>query len=95
MATFEDLDFPQRYVDGLTNQGQSHFFFDNGYGVSVVRGPFSYGGPEGKFELAVLRGDKNNHEITYDTPITDDVEGYLSKSQVTALLEEIEKLPAA
>lgn len=55
--------------------------FANGYGARVVRGFFSYGGDEGKWELAVIkyRSDQSDRFSTaYDTPITDAVMGYLS-----------------
>lgn len=57
-------------------------FFDNGFGVSVVRHAYSYGGVDGLFEVAVLQGTSENWEIVYNTPITDDVLGSLSWSEV-------------
>ena len=62
--------------------------FDNGYGASVVTGPYPYGGEEGLYELAVLKNEK----ITYDTEITNDVLGHLSHSDVMNLLADIEAL---
>ena len=44
------------------NQIQKIYSFPNGYGASVIKGPYSYGGPDGKWELAVLKND----EICYD-----------------------------
>ena len=43
---------------------------DDGFGASVVRHPYSYGGAVGLWELAVL---DSNGRLTYETPITDDV----------------------
>lgn len=63
--------------------------FDNGYGASVVVGPYTYGGEDGLYELGVLG---SNGKLTYDTPVTDDVEGYLSEDDVTRLLEQIQNL---
>lgn len=69
-------------------------FFDNGYGVSVVQSPYSYGGCEGLYELAVLKGNKDSWNLCYDTPITSDVIGYLSADEVkiiTAKIKELER----
>ncbi len=63
--------------------------FPNGYGASIVQGPYTYGGDRGLYELAVFDKDGN---ITYDTPITNDVEGNLTEEDVTNLLERIQKL---
>jgi hypothetical protein len=70
--------------------------FENGYGASVVRGDFSYGGSEGFFELAVLKGGR----LCYSTPIqdlgiTDDVIGWLTDRKVQNLLRKIAALPKA
>ena len=46
---FENLDFE---YDEMGEH--AHHIFDNYYGVSVVRGPYTYGGKEGLYELAVL-----------------------------------------
>lgn len=93
---FSDLNFQphQNYPD--TGIAARHFF-PNGYGVSVVRfttpfGSGSYGSEEGLYELAVLQGVDENWNICYDTPITDDVLGYLTEEQVDSLLKEVEKL---
>ena len=64
--------------------------FDNGYGASVIRNKYSYGHEDGLYELAVLK----DNEITYDSPITNDVVGYLTPRQVAVLLQVIEELPS-
>lgn len=73
------------------NDYQKKFQFDNGYGASVVSSVMSYGGNKGLFEVAVLKDD----EITYDTPITGDVVGYLDFAGVADILDRIQKLPKA
>ncbi|WP_292018419.1 hypothetical protein [Megasphaera sp. UBA4382] len=64
------------------------FQFENGYGASVIRNHLSYGGPEGFYELAVLKDGK----INYRTPITNDVIGWLDKNDVADTLKQIEEL---
>lgn len=67
-------------------------FFPNNYGASIIKNPFSYGGDVGLFELAVIKGNKDNWEICYDTPIANDVIGYLNSEDINKYLEQIEKL---
>jgi hypothetical protein len=86
MITFNDLVFKQDIQRGLN---AARIMFDNGYGASVIIGPHTYGGEDGLYELAVLGKDK---KLTYETPVTDDVEGYLSEDEVTKLMEQIQKL---
>jgi len=86
MKTFNDLEFKQDIQRGLN---AARIMFDNGYGASVVVGPYTYGGEDGLYELAVL---DSNGKLTYETPITSDVEGYLSEDDVTKLLKQIQSL---
>ena len=69
---------------GITSRTQ----FDNGYEVSVVKSPYTYGGEKGLYELAIFK----DGEIRYDTPITNDVIGYLRPEDVTDIMERVEKL---
>ncbi len=86
MKQFKDLKFKKHpHLNGVI----SRITFDNGYGASVVKHEFSYGSDKGLYELAVL--DKNG-DLTYDTPITDDVIGYLREEDVTDVMEKIQKL---
>jgi len=66
---------------------QSKFKFANGYGASVIND--GYGGDRGLYELGVLGPDEN---LTYQTPITDDVLGYLTPEGVADALDQIEAL---
>jgi len=86
MKTFADLEFnPHPMGVGV----HARITFDNGYGASVVKTPYTYGGDNGKYELAVLGTDG---DLTYDTPITEDVLGYLSPTAVTDIMKQIQKL---
>jgi hypothetical protein len=81
------LQYTKQILGGI----QHVFRFDNNFGASVVRHSGSYGNQEGKWELAVL--DKND-DLTYTTPITNDVLGWLEWDDVLDTLWEISKLPA-
>ncbi|HNS28256.1 MAG TPA: hypothetical protein PKN91_09030 [Steroidobacteraceae bacterium] len=75
---------------------QRLYRFPNEYGASVVQSPFSYGGGEGLFELAVTAyfGEgMDDFELTYSTPITNDVIGYLTEEEVQSTLDQIRALP--
>ncbi len=87
MKTFKDLEFKQHpHKDGIV----ARMFFENGFGVSVVRHAYSYGGDKGLFELAVL---DDSGEIHYDNPVANgDVIGYLRPEDVTDVMERVEKL---
>lgn len=67
-------------------------WFRNGYGASVVQGPYTYGGSEGLAELGVL--DRSG-ELTYETSVTGDVIGWLDRDGLIAQLKLISELPAA
>ena len=67
-------------------------FFSNGYGVSIVKHSFSYGNDRGLQELAVLKGNKDEWDICYDTPITNDVIGHLSEAEVDDVVVKVEVL---
>lgn len=71
------------------NDGISlEFKFANGYGASVIKSQYSYGGKNGLWELAVL----DHGDLCYDTVITNDVLGHLTWEQVETALEKIKKL---
>lgn len=85
MKKFDDLNFISVRL-GI----QAKMNFENGYGVSVIRTYASYGGTQGLYELGILDSEGR---LTYSSPITDDVLGYLTPDQVTKYMEEIQKLP--
>jgi hypothetical protein len=67
-------------------------FYPNGYGASIVQHQHSYGSDRGLWELAVIKGDDKEWDICYSTPITPDVKGWLTESEVDELLTNIEAL---
>ena len=77
------VDFMQYVIDSGTRDDGQRFMelsFPNGYGASIILGFGTYG-----LELAVLQ----NGQLTYDTPITSDVLGWLSPSDLPAILISI------
>ena len=96
MKSFKDIVFkPHSFGEGL----HGLCFFENGYGVSVVRfkRPISktyssYTSNENEWEVAVLYGDENEWEITYNTHITDDVLGYLKEVEINWIMVKIQEL---
>ena len=63
-------------------------FYENGYVVRVISSEFSYG-----LELAVLRGNAENAEICYDTPITSNVCGHLDTETLANIIKDVKALP--
>lgn len=87
IMTIDDLVFkphPMR-KDGKIAQVS----FNNGYGASIITGNLFYTSENAPYELGVLK----DGSLTYDTPITDDVLGYLTADDVDRILSEIEALP--
>lgn len=76
------------------NNGVQHkYAFPNGYGASVVKHDFSYGGKNGLWELAVLDFSVDSEgELCYTSGITEDVIGHLSWKKVEGVLSEIKQL---
>jgi hypothetical protein len=94
-------------VEGKTEGWEQRLYkFKNGYGASVVRHKDSYGNRngEGLWELAVLKDMGRNtkmyddvewlktYDLCYDTPITNDVVGWLKNSEVLEILVKIGEL---
>ena len=78
------------YVNGGV---QHKYAFPNGYGASVVKHDFSYGGKNGLWELAVLDFTiDEDGDLCYTSGITDDVIGHLSWKNVEEFLSEIKQL---
>lgn len=65
--------------------------FDNGYGVSVIT--HGYGSRQGLKELAVIiHNGKGKYDLCYDTPITDDVIGWLTDKEVEEITQKVANL---
>lgn len=98
MKSFKDIEFkPHKFGEGL----HGLIFFDNGYGVSVVRykgaysnnnGYSSYTSNDSEWEVAVIYGNEKDWEISYNTHITDDVLGHLTEGEVDWVMIQVQEL---
>jgi hypothetical protein len=89
MLKFSDLNFESHCID---NGIAAKLFFDNGYGVSVVQFPGSYGYEEGLYEVAILKGSADDYDLCYDTPVSDDILGHRDEEDVENIIKEVESL---
>jgi len=88
MKTFKDLEFTPHSTWWVL----AYMFFDNWYGVSVVKTRGSYWYEKWLYELAVLKGTKKDRDLCYTTKITDDVLWYLTEKKVTKYMKDIQLL---
>ncbi len=103
LKTLKDFDkfkiIDQEHPSGLGGF-QKVYKFKNGFGASVVRfgrmnGFFagSYTNDETEVELAVLKFEEGDRfRLTYSTPITNDVLGYLKERDLIKVLRNIKDL---
>ena len=92
-------DLPIEGIDVESNLhlgGERHIVrFPNGYGASVVRNRMSYGDDRGLYEVGVITYDRakpSDWDLTYDTPITDNMLGWQSVEDVAEVLLRISRL---
>lgn len=93
-----EIDFHEKIVRvNRTDRGevlgsQTIFEFTNGWSASVICGPYTYGGPEGRYEMAVLNPEG---DIDSENPVSpDDVTGWLTADGVKELLRQLAFLTA-
>ncbi len=68
---------------------QAKMDFENGYGISVLFGSMFYSNGIDSYEVGVLKGGT----LCYDTPITNDVIGYIPAAEVSDIMRKIQELP--
>ena len=84
MKEFKDLKFEPHSLGG----SHAVINFKNGYGASILVGKRFYSNGIDTYELAVLKDGR----LCYDTYITNDVIGRITKDEVTALMIQIQSL---
>ena len=70
---------------------QEHYTttFENGFGVSIIRGFYTYGGCKNLYEVAITN---KNGDIIYDKLDNQDVFGFLTDSEVKDVINRVENL---
>ena len=66
--------------------------FENGYTASIIRGPYTYGGPAGLFEIAVIEPDGFLAGV-FEGEWGDSVLGHLSTDEVVEWVKKIAAMP--
>jgi hypothetical protein len=78
--------------------GGDHFLirFPNGYGASIIRTPYSYGGSEGFWELMVAEWNGNHgFDQGFKSPVGEDEPyGWLEDHEVVEMLRQIYARPS-
>jgi hypothetical protein len=91
LMMYEDLQFGDITKTSISGNQRAMMFFPNGYGVSVISGPYQPGRPGG-YEIAVLKGVDSDWEICYDTDITGDVICVDNSHKVDDVMKQIQEL---
>ena len=93
VVKFDELEWTLIYIDRvednypLQRDARAYVQFDNGFYVSILSSKHSVGNI-GQYELGIL--DANG--LCYDTPLTNDVVGYLDKEDVEKWLKDVSEL---
>lgn len=81
---------PTTTTPAMPNEYRRRITYPNGYTASIISHAYSYGGHDGRFEVAVLVGES----LHYDNPVVrGDVLGFLDFAEVAEALEKIAALP--
>ena len=71
---------------------QKIYSFPNGYGASVIKGKYTYGGSKGLWEIAPWTNDTNEFIGQSMFGWDDDVRGHLNDPEIDAVLRQINNL---
>jgi hypothetical protein len=95
MVTFDDIEFkPHSVGEGF----QGIIFFPGGYGLSVVRFKHPYSTRHSSYtddktwEVAILKGTKDQWDICYETEITNDVLSYQTEEDINRIIKHVLRL---
>lgn len=80
---------PLYFAEEYAKSKQAKMDFENGYGISVLFGSIFYSNGIDTYEVGILK----DGSLCYDTPITNDVIGYITADEVTDIMRKIQELP--
>lgn len=80
---------PSSIREEYMNAKHAKMQFENGYGISVLKGTLFYSNGIDTYEVAVL----DNNGICYNTSITNDVIGHVDANEVSNIMKQIQELP--
>jgi hypothetical protein len=80
-----DFELDCKAVFDISDGMGYRFYFDNGYGASVIKHEFSYGSENDLFEVAELIQGKHGYVLNDKV----DIVGYLDNDEVLELLDQI------
>ena len=86
MKTFEDLEFIPHPAD--VGGKQAVMEFENGFGISVIFGSTFYSDGKNTYEVGILY----KGSLCYDSGITDDVIGQVTKEEVNKIMKVVQAL---
>lgn len=98
--TYHNLNFKDFNLLPCKFNGERYCeMFDNGYGVSIIRNEYSYGGNKGLYEVGILEETNDTDELTElsngsyaTTKLIDNpsnVIGYLTENEVNTLMRDV------
>lgn len=84
--------------DGYTYHTNDQYLwkFDNNWGVSAVKGPYTMGGKDGLWEIAIIQFlDDDTFEIIADNPVINygGFMGYCDKIDINSVCQRVSALP--
>ena len=80
---------PSSIREEYMNARHAKMQFENGYGISVLKGTLFYSNGIDTYEVAVL----DNNGICHNTSMTNDVIGYVDADEVSDIMKQIQELP--
>lgn len=76
------------------NTERRRVWFENDFGLSIIRGQFTYGESEGLYEVALIHGSEDKYILAYVRGLWPDVKGHQTLEDIEKLEAEVRNYPA-